>query len=102
MLDTLIASGLPTSEIRDQTITLIAAGYDTTASAFAWTVLRAARAPEVWSKLRSEADAVFADDVDASTLRRLTYADAVVRESLRLHPPGRLQSPAGGTRHAAR
>lgn len=88
VLDTLIASALPTSEIRDQTITLIAAGYDTTASAFAWTVLRAARAPEVWSKLRSEADAVFADDIDGSTRRRLTYADAVVRESLRLHPPG--------------
>lgn len=88
VLDTLIASGLSTSEIRDQTITLIAAGYDTTASGFAWTVLRAAREPEIWAKLRAEADAVFADDFDASTLRRLTYTDAVVRESLRLHPPG--------------
>jgi cytochrome P450 len=88
VLDTLMASDLSTSEIRDQTITLIAAGYDTTASGFAWTVLRAAREPAIWDKLRAEADTVFADEVDASTLRRLTYAEAVVRESLRLHPPG--------------
>lgn len=88
VLDTLLASELSTSEIRDQTITLIAAGYDTTASALAWTVLRAAREPEVWTRLRAEADAVFADGLDASTARRLIYADAVVRESLRLHPPG--------------
>jgi cytochrome P450 len=88
VLDTLITSGLLKSEIRDQTITLIAAGYDTTASGFAWTVLRAAREPAIWAKLRAEADTVFADDIDASTLRRLTYAEAVVRESLRLHPPG--------------
>jgi cytochrome P450 len=88
VLDTLMASGLSRSEIRDQTITLIAAGYDTTASGFAWTLLRAARAPAIWARLRAEADAVFADPLDASTLRRLTYAEAVVRESLRLHPPG--------------
>ncbi|MDQ1380496.1 MAG: hypothetical protein QOJ71_1215, partial [Actinomycetota bacterium] len=66
----------------------IAAGYDTTASGFAWTVLRAARDPAIWDKLRTEADTVFADGTGASTLRRLTYAEAVVRESLRLHPPG--------------
>jgi cytochrome P450 len=88
VLDTLIASGLSTSEIRDQTITLIAAGYDTTASAFAWTLRRAAGAPDIWATLRAEADEVFTGELDASTLRRLTYADAVVRESLRLHPPG--------------
>ncbi len=88
VLDTLIASDLSTSEIRDQTVTLIAAGYDTTASGFAWTVLRAADLPEVWAALRAEADLVFADPLDASTLHRLTYADAVVHESLRLHPPG--------------
>jgi cytochrome P450 len=88
VLDTLMASGLSASEIRDQTITLIAAGYDTTASGFAWTVLRAARDPAIWDKLRTEADTVFADEIGASTLRRLTYAEAVVRESLRLHPPG--------------
>jgi hypothetical protein len=95
VLDTLIAAEgdtLSESEIRDQTITLIAAGYDTTASAFAWTVLRAAHSPAVWAKLRAEAEAVLGnspvEQYDATTLRGLAYADAVVRESLRLHPPG--------------
>jgi cytochrome P450 len=88
VLDTLIASDLSTPEIRDQTITLIAAGYDTTASGFAWTVLRAAGLPGVWAALRAEADRVLTGPPDAAALRELTYADAVVRESLRLHPPG--------------
>jgi cytochrome P450 len=88
VLDTLIASDLSTNEIRDQTVTLVAAGYDTTASGFAWTVRRAAGMPAVWEALRAEADLVFADALDPSALRGLSYADAVVRESLRLHPPG--------------
>lgn len=91
VLDTLIdAEGdtLTSSEIRDQTITLIAAGYDTTSSGLAWTVLGAARHPPVWARLRAEADQVLSGELDAAALRGLTYADAVVRESLRLHPPG--------------
>jgi cytochrome P450 len=93
VLDALIEEGsLSRSEIRDQTNTLIGAGYDTTSSAIAWTVLRAAGTPGVWDQLRAEADAVFgtgpAEACDASTLRNLRFADAVVRESLRLHPPG--------------
>ena len=95
VLDTLLAAegdALSTSEVRDQTITLIAAGYDTTSSGLAWTVLRAAGAPDVWKGLRAEADRVLGDTpparLDGATLRNLTYADAVVRESLRMHPPG--------------
>jgi cytochrome P450 len=91
VLDTLIeAEGdtLSTGEIRDQTITLIAAGYDTTSSGLAWTVLSAAQAPAIWEQLRTEADRVLGGDLDAAAFRGLTYADAVVRESLRLHPPG--------------
>jgi cytochrome P450 len=91
VLDTLIeAEGdtLTSSEIRDQMITLIAAGYDTTSSGLAWTVMGAARHPRVWARLRTEADRVLSGDLDASALRGLTYADAVVRESLRLYPPG--------------
>ena len=88
VLDALLASDLSDSEIRDQTITLIAAGYDTTASAFAWTVLRAACASGVWAKLRAESDASLGSELTPPYVRDLTYADAVVRESLRLHPPG--------------
>jgi cytochrome P450 len=95
VLDTLLAEegdSISTTEVRDQTITLIAAGYDTTASALAWTVLRAASDADVWSRLRAEANEVFGTtppaDLDVTAFRDLKFADGVVRESLRLHPPG--------------
>jgi cytochrome P450 len=92
LLDTLLSAPGPDrladGEIRDQVITLIAAGYDTTTSALSWTTLRAAAEPEVWAKLRSEADEILVGDLGPETVRGLTYAHAVVRETLRLHPPG--------------
>jgi cytochrome P450 len=95
VLDMLLVAGDPATtpsdaEIRDQVVTLIAAGYDTTASALAWTLLRAAATPGVWSQVREEADRVLTPDVNATAtqLHQLTYARAVVQESLRLHPPG--------------
>ena len=94
VLDALFDAGdsLSDREVRDQVITLIAAGYDTTASGLAWTVLRAAGTPGLWDALRTEADEVLgaagASACDGAVVRRLTNADAVVRETLRLHPPG--------------
>lgn len=81
-------------EIRDQVDTLIGAGYDTTASTFAWLLWRAALEPDVWSKLRTEADQVFEPvdgahhSADETTTNRLEYSRRVVHESLRLHPAG--------------
>src|SRR5690349_24969284 len=53
---------------------------------------RAALAPDVWSRLRAEADDVLpateATAIDAATLAELQYANAVMRETLRLHPAG--------------
>ena len=95
VLDTLLAAEgdtLSMRDIRDQTVTLIAAGYDTTASGISWAVLRAALDPQIWARLRVEANAVFADrqadDLNGALLRNLTYSHAVVSETLRLNPPG--------------
>jgi cytochrome P450 len=92
LLDTLLAAPWPDRlsdvEIRDQVITLIGAGYDTTTSALSWTTLRAAAEPEVWAKLRAEADKILVGDLGPETMRGLPYAHAVVRETLRLHPAG--------------
>ena len=95
VLDTLLANEgetLSTSEVRDQVITLIAAGYDTTASGWRGRCCAATTTPGVWSGLRDEADRVLgntpAAELDTSALRSLEYADAVVRETLRVHPPG--------------
>jgi cytochrome P450 len=93
VLDLLLADDDPATaptdaEIRDQVVTLIAAGYDTTASALGWTLLAAAATPGVWGRLRAEADEVFSSDVGPRTQHELEFARAVVHESLRLYPPG--------------
>jgi cytochrome P450 len=102
VLDLLLAAGgLSDAEIRDQVVTLIAAGYDTTSSSLAWTLIRAAREPGVWDRLRSEADSVLgARELGPSTFQELPYAKAVVRETLRLHPAGVL-SPRQAIRDVA-
>jgi hypothetical protein len=94
VLEVLVTDGtLSDAEIRDQVVTLIGAGFDTTSASLAWMLWRSALAPGVWERLRVEADAVFgplavAPVTDDTTLTRLEYATRVMRETLRLHPAG--------------
>jgi cytochrome P450 family 135 len=62
-------------ELRDQLMTLLLAGHETTATALAWTADLLLRHPAVLARLLAELDS----DSDA-------YVRAVVRESLRLRP----------------
>ena len=95
VLDALVQDGrLSDAEIRDQAVTLIGAGYDTTSASLSWMLWRAALAPGTWERLRAEADEVFgapgaaAGAPDHMTLARLDFANRVMRETLRLHPAG--------------
>ena len=95
VLEALVIDGeLSDAEIRDQVVTLIGAGYDTTAASLAWMLWRSALTPGVWERLRTEADAVLGPldggraTADADTLARLVFANRVMRETLRLHPAG--------------
>ena len=63
-------------ELRDQLVTLLLAGHETTATALAWTVDLLLRQPAALECLTAEVDAG-ADD---------TYLRAVIQESLRLRP----------------
>ena len=59
ILEALVVEGaLSDSEIRDQTVTLIRAGYDTTAASLASAIWCATLTPGIWEQLRAEADAV--------------------------------------------
>ncbi len=92
VLDALVRRGeLSDPEIRDQVKSLIGAGYDTTASSFAWILWEATTRPDVWTRLRDEADATLGPldggaSANESTLGDLGFANRVMRESLRLHP----------------
>jgi cytochrome P450 len=84
---------LSDSEIRDQVVTLIGAGYDTTAASLSWILWCCATAPGLWDALRDEADAVLGPvgtpvAADPAVVARLELADRVMRETLRLHPAG--------------
>jgi cytochrome P450 len=67
--------GLTDAEIRDELVTVLEAGHETTATALAWTFERLVRHPQAVARLRAELDA-----------GRAEYLDAVVKESLRTRP----------------
>lgn len=88
VLSTLIASAeLTDSEIRDQVVTLIGAGYDTTAASLSWTVWCATTAG-LWDTLGEEAETAFAGAWDDTLTSRLPLSQRVMWETLRLHPAG--------------
>lgn len=94
-------ASLSDSEIRDQVVSLIGAGYDTTAASLAWMLWCAVLTPGLWDRLRAEADEVLgpagtSSIPDETTLARLDLANRTMRETLRLHPAGAL-SPREAT-----
>jgi long-chain acyl-CoA synthetase len=69
--------GLSDEALRDQLITLLVAGHETTATGLAWSLERLTRHPEALRRLTEEAVNEDGDD----------YANAVVLETLRTRPP---------------
>ena len=94
VLARLVTDGdLSDSEIRDQVVSLIGAGYDTTSASLAWMIWCVSLTPGLWGRLRSEADDVFASVGSGrrhheQTLAALRLANATMRETTRLHPAG--------------
>jgi cytochrome P450 len=66
-------------ELRDELVTLLLAGHETTATSVAWAIERLVRAPEKLARLVAEIDA----GVEHGGER---YANAVVNETLRVRP----------------
>ena len=79
---------LSDQEVRDQIVSLIAAGYDTTSSAMAWIVAELAQHPDVLDSINAEVHAVCGTGpLTIDALNELTVTQATVNEALRLHPP---------------
>jgi cytochrome P450 len=76
------------AELRDNLLTFIVAGHETTALTLSWALYLCAFDPEVQDKLREEAQSVLqgrvatAPDCDA-----LPYTEQVIKEALRMYPP---------------
>jgi cytochrome P450 len=82
--------GQPMSDrqLRDEVITLLIAGHETTALALSWTWYLLSQHPEVDAKLAAELREVLGGRAPAvSDLPRLKYTEQVITESMRLYPP---------------
>jgi len=79
---------MPDLDVRDEAVTLLLAGHETTANALAWAFHLLGRTPSAQAKLRAELDAVLGGRLPgAADLSRLPYTRAVFQESMRLYPP---------------
>lgn len=75
-------------QVRDETMTLMLAGHDTTAAALDWLFWLLAKHPEAAQRCRDEIQQTCGHRaVEFSDLPKLAWLNAVIRESLRLYPP---------------
>ncbi len=79
---------LTDAQLRNDTLTLLLAGHETTANALTWIFYLVSQHPAVESELRHEVRAVLGERVPTlDDLPRLPYTKMVIKEALRLYPP---------------
>ncbi|QDZ00159.1 cytochrome P450 [Nitratireductor mangrovi] len=80
--------GLGADEIKDNIITFIGAGHETTARALGWTLYCLAEAPWERDRVEAEIDAVTAGEPDpVKWLEKMPATRAAFEEAMRLYPP---------------
>ncbi|ARV58185.1 cytochrome P450 [Nostocales cyanobacterium HT-58-2] len=72
-------------ELRDELMTLMVAGHETTASALTWAFYWIDFLPQVRDKLLKELDTL-GDKPDLNTIAKLPYLTAICQETLRIYP----------------
>ena len=94
-------AGQPMSdvELRDELMTILFAGHETTATALAWALYWIHYIPEVREKLLQELNSIDVENCDPAEISKLPYLNAVCCETLRIYPilfftfPRLLQAP---------
>jgi cytochrome P450 len=86
LLDTYAAEGRPAdpARLRDEVLTLLLAGHETTANAIGWTLHLLSWDTAIAARLRDELRGVAPD---AAIAERAPYLRMVIEESMRLYPP---------------
>lgn len=80
------------AELRDELMTLLVAGHETTATAISWAFYWIHKFPEVKEKLLAELDSL-GENYDSNTVFKLPYLTAVCNETLRICPVAMLTFP---------
>lgn len=78
--------GMSNDELRDETVTLLIAGHDTSAIALCWALHHLLAHPAALARLRDEVEALAARPDADEALAKAPYLDAVLQESSRLTP----------------
>jgi len=80
--------GMTVSQVRDEVLTLLGAGQETTANALCWTFLLLSQHPDIEARLREEYQQVLGGRAaQMEDLPRLPLTRMVLEESMRLYPP---------------
>jgi cytochrome P450 len=88
MLDHLLHAGLDDNCIRDQMLTLLIAGHDTSTALLAWTFYLLGKNPAVMRRLVAELDALLGSQTPSAPSGWQPHLlDEIIKESLRLYPP---------------
>lgn len=88
LLEHLISSGMNDALIRDQMLTLLIAGHDTSTALLAWAIYSLTSHPQALDRAQEEVVTVLGDQEPSHEhLGRLVYLEQVINETLRLYPP---------------
>jgi cytochrome P450 len=80
--------GMRDEQLRDEVMTLLLAGHETTAVSLSWTWYLLAQYPEIEKKLWSELrEVLHGRSPTTQDLSKLPYTERVVKEVMRLYPP---------------
>ncbi len=81
--------GMTNRQLRDELVTIHAAGHETSSNALSWTLYLLAKNPDVLTKLRAEVQAILGEQTHPSfaDLRKMPYTKQVIEEGMRLYPP---------------
>ncbi len=86
----ILVPGMADGLIRDQLLTMLIAGHDTSTALLAWVLYLLGRHPAVMAQVQAEVDTVLAGADQPPTvqqLSRLHHTNQVIKEALRLYPP---------------
>jgi cytochrome P450 len=85
--DTEGSGGMTDRQLRDESMTLLLAGHETTANALTWAFYLLSRNPDAERRMHEEIDLLGERPLGASDVARLPYTRAVLAETMRLFPP---------------
>jgi cytochrome P450 len=88
LLNHLINSGMSDVLIRDQILTMLIAGHDTSTALLAWAIYLLSAHPNAMQQAQEEVDTVLQGKMPThEQMRSLVYLEQVINETLRLYPP---------------